>query len=141
MRRFLRGLKAIFTVLVCILLAIALVFLIHSPVFQEGKAYELYLAPSSSSLTVETKSPVLDKLFLPVKGESVRYDGDKKEELLTRFHAEILFTEEAAGVTNYYCFSPFLGGGVLLFGEKVNLHIALSNSQTAVGTPLIFGGF
>ena len=34
-----------------------------------------------------------------------------------------------------------LGEGVLLRGVRVNLHIAVSGSRTAAGTPVIFGGF
>ncbi len=139
--RILRGIKAVFITTLSVACGAAATFLLHAPVFERGNAYELYLSPSSSALTVLSGDPLLDKLSLPVRGESVRYGGDKKEELIARFHAEILFTESAAGVVNYYCRSPFLGEGVVLMGQNVNLHIAVSEAQTAVGTPLIFGGF
>ena len=44
-------------------------------------------------------------------------------------------------IVSYYCRSPLLGEGILLNGERVNLHIAAGGGQTAAGTPLIFGGF
>lgn len=141
MRNLFLGLKAIFIVLLTVACGAAAAVLFRAPVFQGGKNYELYLSPSSSSLTVLTENPALDKLFFPVRGESVRYDGNEKDALIARFHAKILFTEEAADVMNYYCSSPFLGSGVGLNGHAVNLHIAVSATQTAVGTPLIFGGF
>lgn len=137
----LRGVRAILITLLALACAAGAVLLLHAPVFEEGKGYELYLAPSSSALTLSSGDPVKDKLFSSVKGESVRYDGDKKNELMTRFRAKVLFTEEAAGVTNYYCYSPLLKESVLLNGQRVNLHIAVSSSQTAAGTPMIFGGF
>ncbi len=140
MRKFFRGIQAMGVVALALLLAAGAALLLHAPLFPRGKNYELYLSPSSSSLVLLTDDPVRDKLFCPVMGESVRYDGDKKNELIARFRAEILFTEEAAGVTNYYCFSPLIGGGIALNGYTVNLHIATSQEQTAVGSPIIFGG-
>ncbi len=128
----------LFGVLFCALFVCALWRL---PVFEGGRGYELYLGDSSSARILSTKTPALDKLFnLDVKGESVRYEGDRFEELKSHFHAQLLFTEEAAEVTNYYLFSPDLAGGVLLMGRRVNLHIAVGRGQTAAGTPLIFGG-
>ncbi len=141
MAKIFRGIWAVCVALVALACAFFAALLLHAPVFEGGKGYELYLSPSSSSLTVQSGDPARDKLFLPVRGESVRYDGDRRDELLTRFRAEILFTEEAAGVVNYYCHSPVLGEGVELNGWEVNLHIAVSKAQTAAGTPLIFGGF
>ncbi len=140
MRKFFRGIQAMGVVALALLLAAGAALLLHAPLFLEGKNYELYLSPSSSSLVLLTDDPVRDKLFCPVMGESVRYDGDKKDELIARFRAEILFTEEAAGVTNYYCYSPLIGGGIALNGYTVNLHIATSQEQTAAGSPIIFGG-
>ena len=123
----------------CVLIVFALFF---SPVFERGESYEFYMGANSSSLTVRSKNPALDKLLLPsVAGESVRYRGDRKDALLKKFRAEVLFEEEVDGVVNYYCHSPLLKKGVLLNGYTVNLHIALSKEQTAAGTPLIFGGF
>lgn len=116
--------------------------LLHAPVFGGGEGYELYLSPSSSSLVVLSDDPLLDKLLLgETAGESVRYEGNCAQEIADRFRAELLFTETAGGIENYYMYSPMLKGGVELNGYTVNLHIAVSETQTAAGTPLIFGGF
>lgn len=141
MRMVLRGMRAIFITIIALACAAGAILLLHAPVFEEGKRYELYLAPSSSALMLESGDPALDKLLYSVKGESVSYDGDKKMQLMTRFRAKVLFTEEAAGVTNYYCYSPLLKESVALRGQRVNLHIAVSEQETAAGTPIIFGGF
>lgn len=142
MRAFLKAVKAGCVLLSALLCAAFAILLLYSPVFEEGEAYELYFGASSSSEIASTHSPFLDKLLRQdVAGESVRYSGNCYEALKARFCAELLFTEEAAGVTSYYLYSPLLGEGVLLDGRVVNLQIAVGSGQTAAGTPLIFGGF
>ena len=141
MRRFLCFLRAAGTVLGCIACAVFALLLLHAPVFAGGEGYEVYYGDSSSCLIERTDEPLLTKLAGGVKGESARFAGDRYEELKARFHAELLFEEEACGVTNYYLYSPDLGGGVYLNGYLVNLHIATGKEETAAGTPLIFGGY
>ena len=114
--------------------------LTRSPVFAGGSGYEFSGGASSSAGITVAENPVLYKLFTPVAGESARYAGDRCEEIWEQFSARLLFTEEACGVVNYYLYSPRLGAGVVLNGFLVNLHIAVGEGQTAVGTPLIFGG-
>ncbi|MDE6274106.1 MAG: hypothetical protein K2L87_03555 [Clostridiales bacterium] len=142
MRRFLvlvREFAVILSVAACI--AVLALFSVM-PVFGMGKSYTLYNGASSSSFMVATNAPMLDKARLKsVAGESTVYGGDKYEQLKAQFSATLLFTEEACGVTNYYLYSPDLGDGVYLNGAFINLHIAVSTEQTAVGTPLIFGGY
>ena len=141
MRRVGNVIKVAFIVLGSIVCAVFVLVLTLSPVFPRGERYELYLG-NSSSLCVETDQPFLDKLRLGgVRGESVRYTGDCAEELFSRYHARVLLVEKACGVTNYYCYSPLLGEGVRVGGQYVNLHVAVSEEQTAAGTPIIFGGF
>lgn len=142
MRRILSAVKAVLIVLAAALCAVFSLLLVHSPVFERGEHYELYTKASSSSPVRAVGDPVWEKLLAgAVAGESVRYQGDRYEELVKKFHAELLFTEEASGVKNYYLYSPLLRGGVALGDRLVNLHIAVGEEQTAAGTPLIFGGF
>lgn len=142
MRRIFKPIQTVGVIAAAALCVLFAAFLSLSPVFEGGTGYELYLGASSSALTVRTENPALDKFLLGnVAGESVRYEGNRLEEIAKKYHAEVLFTEEAAGVVNYYCYSSYLGGCVLLDGYAVNLHIAVSAEQTAAGTPLIFGGF
>lgn len=131
-----KGIAAIGACFVCGMFAYALT---RSPVF-DGEGYELYTGTSSAEVIV-TDAPAAVKLTLPVAGESARWEGDRAAELLERFDARVLFCEEVCGTRNYYCSSPLLGEGVLLRGVRVNLHIAVSGSRTAAGTPVIFGGF
>ena len=140
MRRFLFTIKA-FLVAIAVLACIVFLYILqNSPVFERGERYEFYRGTSSDEI-ISVDSPLV-KLFLSdIKGESVRYRGDRAEELIERFRAKILFMEEAADVVNYYCYSPVLKGGVTLGEYFINLHIAVGREQTAAGTPVIFGGF
>jgi hypothetical protein len=82
-----------------------------------------------------------------VEGESVcfaRPQGEALEiakEIVLSYGGEIVCEEEACGVRCFYAFAPNLGGGVFVQGKRVNLHIAVSDAQCQVGTPLLFGGF
>lgn len=137
--RILGKIKGIAIIGVCIACGAFAYALTRSPVF-DGKDYELYTGTSSDEIIV-TDTPAIDKFVTPVAGESARWEGDRAAELLERFDARVLFCEEVCGTRNYYCSSPLLGEGVLLRGVRVNLHIAVSGSRTAAGTPVIFGGF
>lgn len=140
--RFLRAAKLWLLVAAGIAACAACAAFRRAPVFEGGYGYEFYLGESSSAQIVRTPSPALQKLFLcGVRGESVRYEGDVSQELLSRFRAEVVFSEEADGVLNLYCRSPLLREEIALCGHAVNLHIAVGRGQTAAGTPLIFGGF
>ena len=142
MRKILANFKVAVILLGALSCALFAFALWQFPVFGGGESYELYLGDSSSAQILSSQNPALDKLLhTGVKGESVRYSGDLYAEIKARFHAELLFTEEAADVTNYYLYAPALGDGLLLAGERVNLHIAVGHGQTAAGTPIIFGGF
>ncbi len=103
-----------------------------------------YLYSPSSQATIKPRLSILDCFF--VQGESVRVslDGDgarKAEEIIKQMQAELLFTEEAGGVLSYYAYAKNLGGGIVVSGTKVNLHIAVADGRLVVGTPIIFGGF
>lgn len=142
MRKILKTVRTFFVILCAVACAAALYSASRSPVFERGSAYTFYTGANSSSLAVQTQTPALTKLLLgETAGESVRYEGDRFEELKEKFRAEVLFSETVCGITNYYLYSAALGEGVLLNGVCVNLHIAVNGTYTAAGTPLIFGGF
>lgn len=141
MRKLFHACVAFATVLLSVGAALFALLLYRAPAFESGTGYELYFGASSSAQCVQTERPALVKLLNGVKGESVRYEGDKYKELKEKFEAELLFTESVCGVTNYYLYSPLLGETVTINGYAVNLHLAVSGERTAAGTPLIFGGF
>ncbi len=136
-----RSLFAILICISCLAACLAVGALNRTPVFSGANEYCLYLKNSSSRPFIATENPAVDKLLLPVVGESGVYEGDCAEKIIAQFHATVLFCEEVCGVSNYYCYSPDLGEGTFLGGAFVNLHIAVKGERTAVGTPLVFGGY
>ena len=142
MRRFLQGTFGTLFVLLAVACSVFLFVLLRAPAFEKGESYTFYMGANSSALAISSDFPAFDKLRLgEVKGESVQYAGNRLDELKTKYRAKLLFTEEACGIINYYFYSPVLKSGVLLNGQPVNLHIAVSAEKTVAGTPLIFGGF
>lgn len=125
-------------------------------IFQGAKACRLgeiegkrtfYLYTPSSQATQKTTLDFLDVFH--VQGESVCFEflgtDDKKQELvqeiLKKYRAELVVKEEILGTVSYYAYTPTLFKGVSVQGKRVNLHIAIGETQAAVGTPIIFGGF
>lgn len=142
MRIFFHFVKAAAVTAVSAACALFACVLRSAPAFEGGEHYEFYLGASSAALILPSENPARDKLLLGgTAGESVRYEGDRWEELKIRYRAEVLFTEEAGGVTNYYCYSPCFTESVWIGGYFVNFHVAVSAERTAAGTPLVFGGF
>ncbi len=139
-KKLVRAAKLTVTLLAAVLSSAILFLLWHAPSFSGGESYTLSLGQSSSARMVTMETP---PLVLPpeVRGESTVYEGSCAEEFLAAYRARVLFTEEAAGTVSCYCYSPYLGEGILLNGVCVNLHIAEGEGRTAVGTPVIFGGF
>lgn len=132
-------LKELVVIALCVVCALALYIVWHVPSFAMGNSYTYYYGTNSSALM----STVTEFTWKGsgVCGESVVYSGTVDRELLERYRATVLFSEEVCDVVNYYCYSPLFSSSIFLCGEAVNLHIAVGHEQTAVGTPLIFGGF
>lgn len=80
-------------------------------------------------------------MFFPIRASDGNEAATAAEEILRRYRAELCFEEETDGIVSYYCYSPRLGGGVILNGQKINLHIAVRGSSLAVGNPVVFGGY
>lgn len=142
MRKFVRKLLSVLLILCAFVCGALFYAVLRAPVFETGNAYTFYLGANSSSLAVQTNAPAFAKLLLGnTQGESTYFEGDRYAELKERYRAELLFTEEVCGIVNYYLYSPLLGEGVAIGEYRVNLHVAVGDTRTAAGTPLIFGGF
>lgn len=141
MKRIFKMLGAILFAALVASCAFFLFLIYRSPRLGGGEAHAYYLGGSSSARVIYNDDPAA-KIFLQgVRGESAQYMGDRVEEFRRKWSAELLFTEEVCGTTAYYLYSPQLGAGVALNGSVVNLQIAFDGERTAVGTPLIFGGW
>ncbi len=129
---------------ICLVIALAVYFKnsLKLSDLQGERVY--YLDSASSQGLIAEKLSFLS--FYRLKGESVRFDLEKPakevlEEITEMYNAEVLFVEEVDGVASYYCHTSDWTGGVRINGQAVNLHLAISKEQCAVGTPIIFGGF
>ena len=110
-----------------------------------------FLGSASSQALIKTELRLSD--LNKVKGECVSfaledYEGgryllseDIASAIAEEFDAKILFKETCAGVTSYYCYTPRWQDTILIEGQPINLHVAVSNERFAVGAPIIFGGF
>lgn len=136
--------KIVLLFLGCLAVSLAPVYLTGTTVFEGGETYTFYLNSKSSSAQMVRVDGAESwkKLFLTdCVGESATYSGQCAQEILSRYRAEVRFTEQVGDVMSYYCYSPMLGEGIALCGSEINLHVAESAAQTVAGTPVIFGGY
>ncbi len=135
-----RFLKTVFALCTCALLC-ALVWATGSTrlsALEGERSYYLY-SPSSQA---EIKNGLALWELTEVKGESVTFASDGEIAwILELYSAEVVWIEQAGGVTSYYCHTPKWSEGARVGGRFVNLHIAVGQGRCSVGTPLIFGGF
>ncbi|MBQ4269050.1 MAG: hypothetical protein IJB97_05310 [Clostridia bacterium] len=113
------------------------------------RTFYLYSASSQAEMRVEIG--VFDVPFL--KGESVILNAGRggmearltaAKQAVKEKGGKIVKEERLDGVCSLYCRLPEafgLYGGVTAFGENVNLHIAIAETRTVVGSPIIFGGY
>ncbi len=149
--RFFKGLRNFIKLSLALVFSLAFCFCVKAAnvsrlSFLSGeRAY--YLDSASSQSLIKTKLTAWD--LFRVKGESVCFTikeekGEKEafaRSLVKRYGGEILFIEEIGGAVSYYAYIPKWGQGIALYGKQVNLHIAVSEENCKVGTPIIFGGF
>ncbi len=116
------------------------------------KGERTFYLDSASSQGLRKNSLTVFELHR-VKGECVRLDLSAKDggryannqefalKIIRAYDAEILFKEEVCGQVSYYCYTPRFDNGLLLYGQRVNFHVAVGESVCVVGTPIIFDGF
>ncbi len=106
---------------------------------------------SASSQGLRTASLQLKDIPF-VRGESVRLTTAEKERfgktaseialsIAQAYGASIVIEETVCGAVSYYAYTPAWGECVWVGGQPVNLHIAVSETACAVGSPIIFDGF
>ena len=130
-------------VIVFVLLVAAVFLLANVSRFSTLEGERVFYLESASSQGLRSEKLKFSDLF-SIRGESVilqRSATSELQELFTELQAEVLFTEEACGVTSYYAYSPKILDGVYVQGQKVNLHVAVNESRVVVGSPIIFDGF
>lgn len=146
--------KTFFTVFLATTLAVISLFCVWSANVCRLSALSgervFYLHSASSQGLRKTGIALAD--FTKVRGESVCFaleDCAKTQadalqiaqEIAAEFGAEILKTETCSGVYSYYAHTPRWADGILVGGQIINLHVAVSGGRCVVGTPIIFDGF
>ena len=117
--------------------ALRLQFLLPLSTLAGERTYYLD-SPSSQAVCVRTLA--FGDIFR-VRGQSVRLDAPLQPTEVAKRYGAILVKKEVVGDTVSYYYRVAGRGGVCVDGEIVNLHIAVSPTQTTVGAPLIFGGY
>jgi len=113
----------------------------------DGGDYYIFYGGNGGSSSEMVCAERLDALKVKatlkkISGESATYlNKNLKDELITKFNAVVIFTEETADIKNYYAFTDKIDNYIILNGKKINLHIAVSQAKTTIGSPIIFGGY
>ena len=149
MRIFFYKLKTALAVGVAVTVALAVLFCFRTAsvcrLAEFSGARTFYLCSSSAWALQKSTLSVSD--CFAVRGESVRFarpNGGADEiaqDIANRYGATVVAKENACGTVSYYAYIPNGWASVCVNGAQVNLHIAVGETQCAVGTPIIFGGF
>ncbi|HIY77516.1 MAG TPA: hypothetical protein H9728_00575 [Candidatus Borkfalkia excrementavium] len=139
-------LAALMTLLLCFAAVAIPQFLGEGLLFETGEYYIFYSlrAGSDAQITIAEPSDAakIKRSLSSLTGESTVYgDAERAFAQAEKYGARLIFRESAAGTDSYYYYSPRLGGGIELFGELINLHIAVKEGGCAIGSPVIFGGY
>ena len=111
--------------------------------FAGERTFYLYSASSQGWQTQELRVWELHK----VRGESVRFarNGRKAQEIVeeavARYGARVVFSESVDGTVCFYAYTDRWEDALCVNGARVNLHIAVSEAECVMGSPIIFGGF
>ena len=138
-----RFIKLSITALSAALIIFAIAALPQRICFDGGADYVFYCGTSSADCKVVRASgnAKLTRLFLSnVCGEGAEFKELDIDKFLSGVGGKIIFSENAAGITNYYCTAD-LPYSVAIDGTVINLHIAVCEGVVKVGTPIIFGGY
>ena len=115
----------------------------RKPLFSEfSNDFELYLNSNSSNATIVYTDRLGYGKYNGVTGEScVVTTGETVYEIMDLFDAKMMFCEKTDTGVNYYCYSNRIKYQKTVNGVTINLHISLSDTQTKIGSPMIFGSF
>lgn len=138
-----RFVKLSLATVAAILIIFAIAALPNKICFDGGENYVFYCGTSSADCkTVRANSNAkITRIFLNnVCGEGAEFKELDIDAFLASVGGKIVFSESAAGITNYYC-SANLPYSTVLEGAVINLHIAVRENSVKVGSPIIFGGY
>ena len=108
--------------------------------------FEVYLVSNSSNAEIVSLDKNEVSLCFSKVGEACLLEEKLDvNEILLRFNAKLVFTEEIDGEgykgTCYYAYTEEIRYEKIIDGKKINLHIYSCEEYVKVGTPLIYGSF
>lgn len=135
--------KRIFSLFFALFIIASLWTANKTPLFLEfSDRFELYLFSPSSTATMVYTDSLGYRAYNGVTGESCVVNDDiSAQEIMDKFKAKLLFTETTETGVNYYCYSNKIKYQKTIKGQTVNLQISVTDTQTKIGAPLIFGSF
>lgn len=112
------------------------------PLFDYGKNdFEVYVNGNSSNATIKRVNELEYIFCFNRYGESYEINESiNVNDFFNSFNARIVKIERGGFGVNYYAYSSKIKYCVLLFGERVNLHLFLGDTAK-VGSPIIFGSY
>ncbi|MBQ3493361.1 MAG: hypothetical protein IJA88_04560 [Clostridia bacterium] len=136
-------LKKFFIVFLAFICLLSTGVINKTPIFKNySKNYELYLGQSSSNAQIVHAS---EKTFLfaqEIFGESFKCEKNEfnLQDFFDSYNARLIKIERVGETVSYYAYSPKIKYRAHIFGQVVNLHVAV-DKQVTVGSPLIYGSF
>ena len=136
--------KGVFTFVLC-LVVVSIIFLINSTslFYSLNGKNEVYLKNNSSVANIVSVNRERVKTFISKKGEAIFIEKEKLSpvEIMERFNAKLIFIEKINEGVSFYAYSNDIKYVKRVKGEKVNLHIFISEKGTKIGSPIIYGSF
>ena len=123
-------------VVACLFLAIALFYPIGSfsgeiAVCKGGKSSGEFILANGGEI-----SKIVD-----FEGVSLSLTKEQIKSFLDGYDCKKVHSYTAGGVENIYYYSKKINKKELIFGKKVNVHIAVSNGEIILGVPFIYYGY
>ena len=109
-------------------------------------ASEYYLYSPSSQAKIVGDVDFAQSIFLTGESTTLVFSSKQTAEsyvsgLLQEQGAAIVWEEECLGARSIYAYAPKRGGGIVLSGKPVNLHLVCKDKRVRVGSPIVFGGY
>ncbi len=136
--------KGVFTFLVCVFVVGVSFYINSTSLFYtfNGKN-EVYLNYNSSNAKIIAINKEDIKNFISKKGEAIFIEkkGLCPYKLMEEFSAKLILVEKTNEGVSYYAYFKDIKYVKNVKGEKINLHIFISDKGTKIGSPLIYGSF
>lgn len=136
--------KKVFVFVISAIIILSLFVFNKMPIFANyANSYEAYLTDFSCSNKIINVNKFAYPFMFNIKGESAVLEKEtfNLQTFLTDLNAKVVDIESGETYTCYYAYSPDIKKTKVINGQAVNLHIAITDKQVKVGSPIIYGSF